>query len=90
MPNHAVTKTAQPNSSLKSLYPPARLANAAMDLLQSASLSCPRGDLHGLVGHAAVCCSLDYNAIRQAATNSPSTVHPASVYMASPWWEVLA
>jgi DNA (cytosine-5)-methyltransferase 1 len=50
MPNHAVTKTAQPNSSLKSLYPPARLANAAMDLLQSASLSCPRGDLHGLVG----------------------------------------
>jgi hypothetical protein len=90
MPNHAVTKTAQPNSSLKSLYPPARPANAAMDLLQNASLSCPRGNLYGLVDHAAVCGSLDYNAIREAATDSPSPVHPASVYMTSPWLEVLA
>jgi len=90
MPNHAVTKTVQPNSSLKSFYSPARLANAAIDRLQSASLSGPRGDLHGLVSHAAVCCSLDHNAIREAATNSPSPAHPASVYMASSWWEVLA
>ena len=89
MPNHAVTKTVQPNSSLKSLYPPARPANAAMDLLQSASLSCPRGNLYGLVDHAAVCCSSGYNAIREATTNSPSPAHPASVYMASWWWEVL-
>jgi hypothetical protein len=90
MPNHAVTTTVQPNSSLKSLYPPVRLANAAMELLQSASLSGPRGDLHGLVGHAVVCCSLGYNPIHGAATNSPSPVHPASVCMASSWWEVLA
>jgi len=90
MPNHAVAKTVQPNSSLKSLYPPARLANAALERLQSASLSGPRGDRHGLVDHAAVCCSLGYNAIREAATNSPSSVHSASVHMASSWREVLA
>jgi hypothetical protein len=59
MPNHTVTKTVQPNSSLKSFHP-------------------------------AVCCSSGYNAIREAATNSPSPAHPASVYMASSWWEVLA
>jgi hypothetical protein len=59
MPNHTVTKTVQPNSSLKSLPP-------------------------------AVCCSSGYNATREAATNSLSPAHPASVYMASSWWEVLA
>ena len=90
MPNHAVSKTVQPNSSLKSLYPPARLANAALERLQSASLSGPRGDLHGFVGHAAVCCSSGYNATREAATNSLSPAHPASVCMASSWPEVLA
>ena len=90
MPNHAVTKTVQPNSSLKLLCPLARLAYAAIERLQSASLSGPRRDLHSLVGHAVVCCSLGYNAIRDAATNSPSPVHPASVCMTSPWWEVLA
>jgi hypothetical protein len=90
MPNHTVTKTVQPNSSLKSVYPPALLTIAAIERLQSASLSGPRRDLHGLVGHAVVCCSLGYNAIREAATNSPSPAHPASVYMAPWWWEVLA
>jgi hypothetical protein len=90
MPNHAVSKTVQPNSSLKSLYPPARLANAATERLRNASLSDPRGNLHGSVRHAAVCCSSGYNAIGEAATNSPSPVHPASVYMVSSWWEELA
>jgi hypothetical protein len=90
MPNHAVTKTVQPNSSLKSLYPPARLANAEIERLQSASLSGPRGDRRGSLDHAAVCCSLGHNPRHEAATNSLSPVHPASVYMASWWWEVLA
>jgi hypothetical protein len=90
MPNHTVTKTVQLNSSLKSLPPLARLANAAIERLQSASLSGPRGNLHGWVRHAAVCCSLDYNSIREAATNSPSPVYPTSVCMASSWLEVLA
>ena len=90
MPNHAVSKTVQPNSSLKLLYPPARLGNAATERLRSASLYGSRGDLHGEKGHAAVCCSLGYNAIHEATTNSPLPVHPASLCIASSWWEVLA
>lgn len=90
MPNHAVTKTVRPNSSLKSLYPPARLANAAIERLQSASLSDPRGNFHGSLGQAAEWCSLGYNPVHGAATNSPSPAHPASVCIASSWWEVLA
>lgn len=90
MPNHAVTKTVHPNSSLKTLYSPTRLANAEIERLQSASLSGPRGDRRGSLDHAAVCCSSGYNGTREAATNSLSPAHPASVYMASWWREVLA